>query len=585
MSDSDDTNESVAQAVVTEFTALRLVVSDICKNSTSSRTEMIIDGSKGQKDMSDNLNVDTFGHVLDLLASSVLYHPEKDHVKHSGGGLNTAECRHEEMSNTNANGAPRLLAIEELLHTAATGMRCLVSSTCGHDFSRDFFLEENPWPLIPRCNDASTRHESSIVRISTAHLCATIKAVGQILASLSLLRPNNEGVSTSTEKGAEHTKVALKAALLNSKTRRIIAASSDLLHKCLLISADTAVLECSRMLLPQVLNILPTCYSDLSDPFSLGSLSAMHSLRSQVLVQQSGSSVDRILREEARNVGSLRNHVGQIIAFSCQNADENYTSNLIRVLNHKLSKLSLSTLTDNDNSIPNKTISADALTESDLILIAGTITALGSTAEGIAAWMNTSEGHVNVQDVSGGLIQVQRHHIGKRIQSKAVVDIITTLLLDTISGILNLTGSTVPQSTRNVGSAKDPVIEKDRFSESKIVALKVLRDFAGRGLLRINDNSDGDGDDLNTNSTECIVIEISNTGRITKILDYLVDYVKSFSVREAGGVSNTPINGRSTTSSKIAAAAIDVLSTACLMGVAEGAVIRTTHAFIFKKLY
>ena len=534
---------------------------------------MVIDGSIGQKVIIENMDVELLGHILNLLASSVLYHPGKDLIKNNEGRLTTTEIHHGETNRINSTGTPRFIAIEELLHTAATGMRCLVSSQCGYDFNKDFFFEADPWPLIPN----SSNHESSIVKINTAQLSSTITAVGQILTSLSLFESNDQGVSASIEKGAAQSKIALKTALLNAQTRRIIAAAADLLHKCLLLSADSTVLDRSRTLLPQMLNILPACYSDLSDPFSLASLSAMHFFKSQARLQQSGSSVDRILRDEARNIGSVRIHIGQIIALSCQNADENYISNLIRVLNHKLSKLSLSTLSDNGSATTNKTAPTDALTESDLVLIAGTISTLGFTAECIAAWMYRSEEHVQHQDMTEEQIQVHRQHNSKNKQSKAIVDSICNLLLDTISSILNLTVTVLPQPIRNAGSVKDPVIEKDRFGEIKIVALNILRDFAARGLLKLTDkrllsNLVGEGEGVKMNITPATIIATSNTGRITTIFDFLVDYVKSFSLREASGVSNTPINGRSTSSSKIAAAAIDVLSAACLAGVAEGAV-------------
>ena len=534
---------------------------------------MVIDGSIGQKVIIENMDVELLGHILNLLASSVLYHPGKDLIKNNEGRLTTTEIHHGEINRINSTGTPRFIAIEELLHTAATGMRCLVSSQCGYDFNKDFFFEADPWPLIPN----SSNHESSIVKINTAQLSSTITAVGQILTSLSLFKSNDQGVSASIEKGAAQSKIALKTALLNAQTRRIIAAAADLLHKCLLLSADSTVLDRSRTLLPQMLNILPACYSDLSDPFSLASLSAMHFLKSQARLQQSGSSVDRILRDEARKIGSVRIHIGQIIALSCQNADENYISNLIRVLNHKLSKLSLSTLSDNGSATKNKTAPTDALTESDLVLIAGTISTLGFTAECIAAWMYRSEEHVQHQDMTEEQIQVHRQHNSKNKQSKAIVDSICNLLLDTISSILNLTVTVLPQPIRNAGSVKDPVIEKDRFGEIKMVALNILRDFAARGLLKLTDkrllsNLVGEGEGVKMNITPATNIATSNTGRITTIFDFLVDYVKSFSLREASGVSNTPINGRSTSSSKIAAAAIDVLSAACLAGVAEGAV-------------
>ena len=534
---------------------------------------MVIDGSIGQKVIIENMDVELLGHILNLLASSVLYHPGKDLIKNNEGRLTTTEIHHGETNRINSTGTPRFIAIEELLHTAATGMRCLVSSQCGYDFNKDFFFEADPWPLIPN----SSNHESSIVKINTAQLSSTITAVGQILTSLSLFESNDQGVSASIEKGAAQSKIALKTALLNAQTRRIIAAAADLLHKCLLLSADSTVLDRSRTLLPQMLNILPACYSDLSDPFSLASLSAMHFFKSQARLQQSGSSVDRILRDEARKIGSVRIHIGQIIALSCQNADENYISNLIRVLNHKLSKLSLSTLSDNGSATTNKTAPTDALTESDLVLIAGTISTLGFTAECIAAWMYRSEEHVQHQDMTEEQIQVHRQHNSKNKQSKAIVDSICNLLLDTISSILNLTVTVLPQPIRNAGSVKDPVIEKDRFGEIKIVALNILRDFAARGLLKLTDkrllsNLVGEGEGVKMNITPATIIATSNTGRITTIFDFLVDYVKSFSLREASGVSNTPINGRSTSSSKIAAAAIDVLSAACLAGVAEGAV-------------
>jgi hypothetical protein len=579
--DLDDPNESVSQAVVAEFTSLRLVVSDVCKNSNSSRSEAVVEGSTGQKDVSENLNVDLLGSTLNLLSSSVLYHPEKELVKSSEGKASNVESHYEEKGCTSSSGAPRFIAIEELLHTAATGMRCLVSSTRGYDFNKDHFFAADSWPLIPQSNDASSHNEACAVKISTSQLSATVTAVGQILTSLSSLKPNNESVSATAGKGAAQSKVALKTALLNAQTRRIIAAAADLLHKCLLISADSAVLECSRSLLPQVLNILPTCYSDLSDPFSLASLSAMHSMKSPVQTQQSGSSADRVIRDEARDVGSLRSHLGQIIALSCQGADEYYITNLIRVLNHKLSKLSLSSVSVNGSATANNTISDDTLTESDLVLIAGAISALGSTAEGIFSWMNGSEEHVQQYEVPKAQAQVQvkaqSHQNSTGSQSKAIVDNICNLLLDATSTILNLSGTVPPQSTRNVGAVKEPVVEKDRFGEIKIVALKILKDFAARGLLKVHDKtptgtSDVKVDEMQISSSPPISTGVSNTVRITKIFGYLVDNVKSFSQREASGVSNIPLNGRSTTSSKIAAAAIDVLSTACLVGVAEGEV-------------
>ena len=579
----DDPNESVSQAVVAEFTSLRLGVSDVCKKSNSSTAEVFVEGSTGQRDLSENLNVDLLGSTLNLLASCVLYHPEKDLVKNSEGKASNSESHHEEKGCTSSSGAPRFIAIEELLHTAATGMRCLVSSTRGYDSNKDHFFAADPWPLIPQCNDASRYNESCAVKISTAQLSATITAVGQILTSLSSLKPSSDSVLASAAKGAAQSKVALKTALLNAQTRRIIAAAADLLHKCLLISADSAVLECSRNLLPQVLNILPTCYSDQSDPFSLASLSAMHSLKSPVQTQQSGSSVDRVIRDEARNVGSLRSHIGQIVAFSCQGADEYYITKLIRILNHKLSKLSLSAVSDTCSAAANNTVSGDTLTESDLVLIAGAITALASTAEGIFSWMNGSEEHVQQHEVPEAHAQVQvkaqSHQNSKGSQSKTIVDNFYNLLLETISIILNLTGTVTPQSTRNVGAVKEPVVEKDLFGEIKIVALKILKDFAARGLLKVYDKKamsrgDAKGDEMQISSSPVISTGVSNTVRITKIFDYLVDNVKSFSQREASGVSNIPLNGRSTTSSKIAAAAIDVLSTACLVGVAEGEVNR-----------
>lgn len=579
--DLDDANESVSQAVVAEFTSLRLVISDICKNSNCSRSEVGTEGSTGQKNVSENLNVDLLGSTLNLLASSVLYHPDKDLVKHSEEKASNNESHHEEKGCTSTSGAPRFIAIEELLHTAATGMRCLVSLIRGYDFSKDHFFAADPWPLIPQCNNASSHSESCTVKISTAQLSATITAVGQILTSLSSLKPSKESVLATAGKGAAQSKVALKAALLNAQTRRIIAAAVDLLHKCLLTSADSAVLECSRSLLPQVLNILPTCYSDLSDPFSLASLSAMHSMKSQVQMQQSGSSADRVIRDEGRNVGSLRTHLGQTIALSCQGADEYYVTNLIRVLNHKLSKLSLRTVSDNGSTTVDNTVSDDALTESDLVSIAGTITALGSTAEGISAWMNGGVELLQQHEVLEGQGQVQvearSNQNSKGVQSKAIVDNICNLLVDTISTILSLSGKVTPQSTRNADALKEPVIEKDRFAEIKTVALKILKDLAARGLLNVHGKKatssvDVKGDEMQIGISPAISTGTSNSGRITKIFDYLVDNVKSFSQREASGVSNTPLNGRSTTSSKIAAAAIDVLSTACLVGVAEGEV-------------
>jgi hypothetical protein len=578
--DLDDANESVSQAVVAEFTSLRLVVSDVCKNSNSSKSEAVIEGSTGQKDMSEDLNVDLLGSTLNLLASSVLYHPEKDLVKSSVGKSSNTESHYEEKGCTSSSGAPRFIAIEELLHTAATGMRCLVSSTRGYDFNKDHFFAADPWPLIPKCNEANSHNESSSVKISTSQLSATITAVGQILTSLSSLKPSNETASATAGKGAAQSKVALKTALLNAQTRRIIAAAADLLHKCLLISADSAVLDCSRSFLPQVLNILPTCYSDLSDPFSLASISAMHSMKSPVQMQQSGSSADRVIRDEARNVGSLRSHLGQIIALSCQGADEYYITNLIRVLNHKLSKLS-STVPDIGSATANATVSDDTLTESDLVLIAGAITALGSTADGISCWMKGPEEQVQQHVVPEGQAQLQvkarSNQNSKGLQNKAIVDNICNLLLDTISTILNLSGTATPQFTRNAGAVKEPVVEKDRFGEIKIVALKILKDLAARGLLKVHEKKvastlDVKGDEMQISSSPPISTGTSNTGRIIKIFDYLVDNVKNFSQREASGVSNIPLNGRSTTSSKIAAAAIDVLSTACLVGVAEGEV-------------
>ena len=159
----DDPNESVSQAVVAEFTSLRLGVSDVCKKSNSSTAEVFVEGSTGQRDLSENLNVDLLGSTLNLLASSVLYHPEKDVVKHSEGKASNTESHYEEEGCTSSSGAPRFIAIEELLHTAATGMRCLVSSTRGYDFNKDHFFAADPWPLIPLCNDASSHNVNNLI--------------------------------------------------------------------------------------------------------------------------------------------------------------------------------------------------------------------------------------------------------------------------------------------------------------------------------------------------------------------------------------------------------------------------------------
>lgn len=485
--------------------------------------------------------------VLDLLTSSLVFYPFGSTV---GGSedvftisdvhvlpvLNSPSKINETDRNSEGVRTLRPIACEEFLHSAAIGVRRLVYTTLKYDFNEHSFLATDSWPNI---STASVDDISNISTIRPPQLCRVMVAISDIFASISLTK--NKSISSSIETGAARSRTALKDALHNSQSRGILAAGIDLLHKCLQLKCDVEVLECSRSLLTSVLPWLSMCYSDPTDPFSLTSLSydVSNSINGSVKIPDvsSTSSSDNTSGRQitsGRKVGCLRVHLSQIIALTCKNADQNYISNLYRILGHKLTQLPIPSSTfsmisdDTDNIIV-------SLNEDDQILISGVITALGSITVALTAWKSSS---INCDGNSIVSRQYQSSLIEKECNS----------LLNIINVILKFVTKKSDKISASVTSL--PLTEaaplRVQFIELRIVALRVLRDIASSALLRSS-----------TDNTKCS-------------LAALVSIIRSYDQDEAVKPCNGARNGRSSGLSMVVAAAIDALSTVCVSGVKEG---------------
>ena len=518
--------------------SMRAVAGDMIENENKNKE------SNSMKILSD---------VLDLLTSSLLFYPlgisigdsedsstQSDvHVLPILSPSKAISADGDEKSVT--RGKLRPIASEELLHSAAIGIRQLVHTTLKYDFNEQFFLGTDTWP-----NMSITSLNRPIGLTINCHvICRVMTAIGVIFKSESLTKSKN--ISSSIETGAARSKTALRDSLHKSQSRGIFSAGIDLLHKCLILNCDKEVLECSRTLLPTILPWLSKCYSDASDPFGVTTVSsdAFNNAAGSVKLPDvsSTSTSDNTSGRQitsGRKVGCLRVQFGQIIALTCRNADQNYISNLYRILGHKLSQLpnsKSSIICDMKDSV----IASLNLNQDDQVLIAGVVTALGSITIALTTWnFNFRNLEKENKKKSEGDFEYQSNLVLKEYNS----------LLNIINIILNLPTKKADVIMPTVTSIGIPPIENNsttaNFTELKVVVLRVLRDLASSGLMSV----------------------VSDDTHCTSVA--LVNIVRSYDQREAVDQGNAARNGRSSSMSMIVAAAIDALSTICVSGVKEG---------------
>ena len=563
----DDPNESVAHAVAAELVILRITLTDDHLKdfsdpgkSADTGAERVLVSSMMEIENKKTNSMKILSDILDLLTSSLLYYPlgvsigdSEDSSTQSDGHvlpvLNSPSkvvCADGD-GKLISRGKLRPIAAEEFLHSAAIGIRQIVRTTLKYDFNEQFFLGRDTWPNI-----SNTSLDSLIsVTIDSNEICRVITAVGIIFESESLTR--SKKISSSIETGAARSKTALRDSLHKSQSRGILSAGIDLLHKCLILNCDNKVLECSRRLLPTILPWLSKCYSDAADPFGMTAVTddAFNQTTGSVKLPDvsSTSTSDNTTGRQVtsgRKVGCLRVQFGQIIALTCRNADQNYISNLYRILNHKLSQLpnsKLSLLSE----IKDDAIASMSRDQDDQILIAGVITALASVTIALKAWsFNLKKFKKEDPIKSDGNDDHQSNLVLK--ECNCLLNIIHVILklptkkADIISPITIGIGMPMPMHL----PMNDNISSTAQFTELKVIALRVLRNMASGGLMC--DVSE---------DTHCISI-------------VLVNIVRSYDQREAVNQGNDARNGRSSSMSMIVAAAIDALSTICVSGVKEG---------------
>jgi hypothetical protein len=487
-------------------------------------------------------------NVLELISSPLLSYPQETAKKEDieRNSSNTEEERNKSEPKL------RSVACEELLHTAAAGMKCLVSKTRKYNFDGQFFLQSDPWPIISRDNDQTLQGDT----LNSKLLCEIVTSVGEILELMQLTNKKSSGPHT-VAKGALWTKLAAADALRESQARGVLAASIDLLHKCLLYTSDAPVLKCSQTLMPKLLSLLPDCYSNPADPYSLAFVPT--SLPStSTAIDQSSSEKERDTTDGARRSGCFRTHLSQTIAMTCQNADENFMSNLFRVLNHKLSKLSgkaeSSMDVDSTRSSTGQTQNtAISLSEDDLIVIAGSISALGSISEALALWRSFETakdeiGHITESNIERGCNQ-------------QVLDAVISILA------FPATSSELVQLPSTIGAPKESTVARNPYVDLKIVALRVLKELAASGLFSYTTRISLP---VGSSSPTPVHFDVAIKEKRMAVLTTLSNIVRAYASRDPSGATRGAINGRSSAYSKIVAAAVDVLGTACLAGVTEG---------------
>jgi hypothetical protein len=543
----DDLNESVAQAVAAEFISLRGVIT----GDTSQPISPIEEESQSNPQSSgDTCVVEDFNllrNVLELISSPLLSYPREPSLADKKEVNEKNSMKTEEESN---KSEPRLrsVACEELLHTAAAGVKSLVLKTHKYNFDGQFFLQSDPWPIISWGTDQTQLSDT----VNSNLLCEIITSVGNFLESTQLTNRKCSGPHT-VAKGALWSRLAAADALRESQARGILAASSDLLHKCLLYTSDASVLKCSQSLMPKLLALLSDCYSNPADPFSLAFVPT-YLPSTSTAIDQSSSERERDTIDGARRSGCFRTHLSQTIAMTCQNADENFMSNLFRVLNHKLSKLSGkaegSMDVDSAGSSTGQTKStAISLSEDDLIVIAGSISALGSISEALASWRLFGTAKVEMAEST-----IERS--------------CNQQVLDAVISILDFpaTSSELAQLPSTIGAPKESTVARNPYVDLKIAALRVLKGLAASGLFSYTTRIPSV---VPSSSTPVHFDEAVKEKRMT-VLTALSNMVRAYATRDSSGATRAAINGRSSSYSKIVAAAVDVLGTACLTGVTEG---------------
>jgi hypothetical protein len=489
-------------------------------------------------------------NVLELISSPLLSYPREPSLAdkkevNEKNSMNTEEERNK--------SEPRLrsVACEELLHTAAVGVKSLVSKTHKYSFDGQYFLQSDPWPIISWGIDQTQLSDT----VNSNLLCEIITSVGKILESTQLSNRKCSGPHT-VAKGALWSKLAAADALRESQARGILAASSDLLHKCLLCTRDASVLKCSQSLMPKLLALLSDCYSNPADPFSLAFVPT-YLPSTSTAIDQSNSERERDTIDGARRSGCFRTHLSQTIAMTCQNADENFMSNLFRVMNHKLSKLSGkaegSMDVDSTGSSTGQTKStAISLSEDDLIVIAGSITALGSISEALASWRLFGTAKVENAHTTESTIE--------RSCNQQVQDAVISIL------DFPAASSELAQLPSTIGAPKESTVARNPYVDLEIVALRVLKGLAASGLFS---HTTRISSVVPSSSTPVHFDEAIKEKRMT-VLTTLSNMVRAYAARDSSGATRAAINGRSSSYSKIVAAAVDVLGTACLTGVTEG---------------
>ena len=545
---SDDLNESVSKAVAAEFISLRGAIADGTSPPTSPIEENSLCDSQSNDDTYLVGDLKLLKNVLELISSPLLSYPqepsstEKKEV-HDKNYMNAEEERDKSELKL------RSIACEELLHTAAAGVKSLVSKTLKYNFDGQFFLQPDPWSVISMGNMQCDAMSSEL-------LCEVIASVGKILESTQLTSKKNSG-SHSVAKGALWTKLAAADALRESQARGILAASSDLLHKCLLCTSDASVLQFSQTLMPKLLSLLSECYSNPADPFSLAFVTT-YLPATTAAVDQSSSEKERDTTDGARRSGCFRTHLSQTIAMTCQNADENFMSNLFRVLNHKLSKLSgkaESSLEEDPTplSTSRQQTSARSLVEDDLIVIAGSISAFGSISEALASWRTL------------GIAKDENTHTAE----SAIERSCNQQVLDAVISILDLpaVSSELAQLPSTIGAPKESTVARNPYVDLKIVALRVLKGLAANGVFSYATRISYP---LGSPSSSTVPFDEATREQRMTVLSTLSNIVGAYATRDSSGATRGAINGRSSAYSKIVAAAVDVLGTACLAGVTEG---------------
>lgn len=488
-------------------------------------------------------------NVLELISSPLLSYPKEN-------SLGNEECNDKnsviaEEGRNKSEPRVRSIACEELLHTAATGMKNLVSTTLKYNFDCQFFLQPDPWSIISMGNDTPQLSNS----LSMNLLCEIITSVGKILESTQLSKKKSSGPH-SVAKGAMWTKLAAADALRESHSRGILATSSDLLHKCLLYTRDSSVLKYSQTLMPQLLALLSDCYSNPADPFSLAFVPTSLPATSTA-IDQSSTEKERDTTDGARRSGCVRTHLSQTIAMTCQYADENFMSNLFRVLSHKLSKLSGKAENGTEDDLTRSGIikehnTVHSLAEDDLIVIAGSISALGSISEALASWR--SFGTANTANTHTAESTIERS--------------CNQQVLDAIRSILDFstTSTELTQLPSTIGALKEPTVARNPYVDLKIVALRVLKGLAASGIFSYTTRIPLS---VGSSSTPVHADEAMREKRMA-VMSTLSNIVSAYTTRDSSAATRGSVNGRSSAYSKIVAAAVDVLGTACLAGVTEG---------------